>query len=168
MDFFELYQMQPSFIIDKSVLQKKMYQLSRKFHPDFFTNATPHEQEEALQQTTKINEAYKILSSQDDTIFYVLQHKNVIEANEKYNLDNNFLVSMMDFNEEILDAKASNNLAKLLEIKNEIAQIEQSNSNNIEGLLSSKLESLTEENYITIKEYYFKKKYITRILDIII
>jgi molecular chaperone HscB len=40
MNYFELYEIPVSLKPDQQLLRKKFYELSRKYHPDFYGNAT--------------------------------------------------------------------------------------------------------------------------------
>ena len=84
MNYFELFELPVSFKIDKSKLAKKYFELQKKYHPDFFANGTEHEQEQALEISSRLNKALKIFKNSDDTIKYVLQLKGVLEEEEKY------------------------------------------------------------------------------------
>ena len=74
-DYFTFFDLPLSFIIDEKVLKKKYYENSRKYHPDFFTQADEVGQEEALMLSTFNNNAYSTLSDIDKRIKYILQIK---------------------------------------------------------------------------------------------
>jgi len=73
MNYFELYQMPVTLKPDASLVKKKFYELSRQYHPDFFTNSSDEEQTNVLEKSSMVNQAYKIFQSEDATIKYVLQ-----------------------------------------------------------------------------------------------
>ena len=60
MTYFELYDLPISLKIDAIQLKQKFYELSRKFHPDFFSQASENEQVDALEKSALINKAFKI------------------------------------------------------------------------------------------------------------
>ena len=68
MNYFELFELPVSIQIDKAKLAEKYFELQKKYHPDFFVNATEHEQAEALEISSLLNKALKILKSEDQTI----------------------------------------------------------------------------------------------------
>lgn len=47
--------------LDTSALEKQFYTLSRQLHPDRFVNRPAGEQEEALRQSSRLNDAYRTL-----------------------------------------------------------------------------------------------------------
>jgi molecular chaperone HscB len=112
MNYFELYNLTVSLSPDKAEVKKKFYELSRKYHPDFFTNENASDQSEALEKSAMVNKAYKVFNNPDETIKYVLQQKNLLVEEEKYALPPAFLMEMMDINEQADDAKVANDLPR--------------------------------------------------------
>ena len=96
--------------IDKRELPKRFFELSRKFHPDFYANATPSEKDKALEITANLNKAFKTFHNEDDTIKYVLQLKGLLEEEEKYQLPPEFLMEVLEINEKLMDAEDDPNL----------------------------------------------------------
>ena len=155
MNYFELFELPVSIQIDKSKLARKYFELQKKYHPDFFARGTEHEQEQALEISSQLNKALKIFKNPDQTIKYVLQLKELLEEEEKYQLPPAFLMEMMELNEE-LSAES-------------VQQI-----NGLESQLYSEVQpiienyddaSATTANLLKLKEYYYKKKYLQRILE---
>lgn len=155
MNYFERFGIPVSLIVDKRQLSQKYFELQKKFHPDFFTNATEAEQEAALETSSEINKGFKMLQQPDDTIKYVLQLKGILEEEEKYQLPPDFLMKVMELNEELSDESAAAVQAFeesiYSEVKDDITQYDDA--------------TVTAEQLQRIKEYYFKKKYLRRILD---
>jgi molecular chaperone HscB len=57
-------------------LERKMFSLSRKFHPDLFARATPEKQQWALEQSSKLNDAYRTLRDPIRRTEYLLRIEN--------------------------------------------------------------------------------------------
>lgn len=117
MNYFELYDIPVSFEPNQQQLKQKFYELSRKYHPDFFTQENEFEQGEALEISSLVNKAYKTFQNKDQTIKYVLQLKGLLEEEEKYQLPPDFLMEMMELNEQLTDAKMEEDPAKVSELK---------------------------------------------------
>src|SRR5919199_5414174 len=113
MNYFELYDIPVSFLPDQKQLKQKFYELSRKYHPDFYTQENEFEQSEALELSSQVNKAYKTFQNRDETIKYVLQLKGLLEEEEKYNLPADFLMEMMDLNEQMMEAKMEDDSAAI-------------------------------------------------------
>ena len=155
MNYFELFDLPLSLTVDNSKLAKKYFELQKKYHPDFYTQADEAEQEDALEKSSAVNKALKILQNKESTIKYVLQLKGLLEEEEKYQLPPDFLMEVMELNENLSDDSAIAITAFENDIYAGVKQI-------IEGYDDA---SVTTANLLKVKEYYFKKKYLQRILD---
>ena len=155
MNYFELFDLPVSLWVDTSALAKKYFELQKTFHPDFFTQADETAQQDALEKSSDINKALKVLKNQDATIKYVLQLKGLIEEEEKYPLPPNFLMEVMDLNEN-LSAGTTELIADFEKnIYADVSQIiEQYND-----------AAVSNEDLLKLKEYHYKKKYLQRILE---
>ena len=163
MDYYKLYELTPAPIADKVLVKKKYLQLSREHHPDFVDNTDENSKEVALNISSQVNKAYKIFADPALSIQYFLQYKGVIAEEEKYALPNDFLMDMMDLNEMIEDAKATNNEEELQAAKQKIEGVEQDMKEEMQQLISNQV--MEDAHLHELKEYYYKIKYIHRILD---
>lgn len=159
MTHFELFNLPITLKVDTSGLSKKYFELQRKYHPDRFVQATEAEQEETLQVSAQINKAFKTLKDEDETIKYVLQLKGLLEEEEKYQLSSDFLMEVMELNEELEEGMTNAIQSKIDQLKKELyATVETIITNYQEGIS-------TEKELLQVKEYYFKKKYLDRMVD---
>lgn len=166
MNLFELYEIPISFSPNKAFVKKQYFALSRKYHPDFYSDATDFDKEEILEKSSLVNKGYKIFLNQDEIIKYILQLSNLLVDEEKYVLPNNFLMQMMELNETLMEAKLDENLNRVTEIINEIKNIQTQLFNQIKRVIESEIfTNLNNSDLLEVKEYYFKKKYLNRILE---
>ena len=161
MKYFTLFEIPVSLKVDTAGLPKKYFELSRKFHPDYFINESQKAQAEALEKSAMLNKALKTFQQPDETIKYVLTEKGILQEEEKYELPPDFLMEVMEINEQLMDADdkgVSNGLKQKIELlENEIYQpVKKTMENYQEGVT-------TEEELLHVKQYYYKKKYIERI-----
>ena len=155
MNYFELFDLPVSFTVDKSTLAKKYFELQKKYHPDFYTQADEAEQEDVLEKSSAINKALKILQNKESTIKYVLQLKGLLEEEEKYKLPPDFLMEVMELNENLSDDSTT-----------AIAVFENDIYAGVKQIIEQYDDALiTTASLLKVKEYYFKKKYLQRILD---
>lgn len=155
MNYFELFGLPVSLQTDQAMLAKKYFELQKKYHPDFFANGTEHEQAEALEISSQLNKALKVLKNQDLTIQYVLQLKSMLEEDEKYQLPADFLMEMMELNEELNEDSAQ-----------QVKDMENQLYSEVQPIIENyRDESVTPAELQQLKEYYYKKKYLHRILD---
>lgn len=155
MNYFELFEIPVSLQVDPALLSKQYVALQKKYHPDFFTQSGEDEQAEALHFSSELNKGLKILRNPDEIIKYVLQLKGLLTDDEKYQLPPDFLMEMMELNESLEEGSAAGIEAIQNELYEAVAPI-------ITGFDNTKT---TETELLQLKEYYFKKKYLQRILE---
>ena len=162
MNYFELFEMPVSLIVYQKDLSSKYFELQKKFHPDFFTNADEEDKTKALEQSSVINSAYKTFKDPDATINYVLGLKGLIADDEKYDLPPDFLMEMMELNESLSDE----DVLPAEEAKTKIAQLDQELYKEVQSIIEGyDEERTTEAQMLLVKEYYYKRKYLNRILE---
>jgi molecular chaperone HscB len=166
MNYFELYGLPVLFEPDSDYIRKKYFELNRQYHPDYFTNATEEKQAEALDISSMINKAYKVFQSQDETIRYVLCLHHLFEEEEKYNMDPEFLMDVMEINEQLMDFVPPVSETILDETLGLTCQMLSQIKATVKDTLSNyNIEKTSEKELLRIKDYYYKRKYLQRILD---
>ena len=165
MNYFELYELPVSMKPDVQQVKQKFYELSRRYHPDFYTNSSGEEQAETLEKSSLVNKAFKVFQNRDETIKYVLQLNGLLEEEEKYTLPPQFLMDMLELNEQIADAKLEEDEAALQQIQTTIHDIQSTIYQPVQQIVEGYQEGVTtKEALLQVKDYYYKKKYLTRIL----
>ena len=157
MNYFDLFELPFRASIDHTLVQKKYIQLQKKYHPDFFTKLSEEEQQDAENQSAHINKAYSIFRDNNKTLEYFLRQKEIIEHDEKVNLPNDFLMEMLEINEAITDGE---NARELVEVWQQKLEDEVSDILKMQDSID-----YTAEDLSRLKTYYYKKKYLLRILD---
>jgi len=159
MNYFELFGLPVSLVVDKQGLSQKYFALQKQFHPDFFTREDDDAQNAALEQSSMINKALKVLQQRDETIKYVLGLKGLLEEEEKYSLPQDFLMEMLELNEKALEVEPE-------AFRNEVEGLEAELYDEIREIVETYDDATTSEaDLLKVKEYYFKKKYLHRLLD---
>lgn len=166
MSYFELYELPVLLKVDANNVKKKFYELSRKYHPDFFANASDEEQAAVLEKSSLINKAYKTFQNPEETMRYVLQLHQLIEEEEKYNLDPSFLMEVMEINEQLMDAEMDENPETLQMTQQRANELLTKMYSDVEKIVEHYQEGITtEKELLQVKDYYYRKKYLQRILD---
>lgn len=155
MNYFELFEIPVSLTINKSTLAQKYFALQKKYHPDFYTKESEDAQEDALEKSSAINKAMKVFKNPDATLKYLLELKGIIEEEEKYPLPPDFLMEVMELNETLSD----NSTVAIDEFEKNIYSDVQHIVENYDDT------TVTNEELLKIKDYYYKKKYLHRILE---
>ena len=160
MTYFELFEIPVQLQVDIKQLSRKFLQLSRRYHPDFFTQDTPEAQEEALQQSALLNKAWNVFQQPDEILAYVLKLKGLLTEQEKFQLDPAFLMEMMDINEAIEEKDPTRQAS----LKVRLEELQQAIYAPVKKIVEEYQEGVTTEaDLLKIKAYYFQKKYLDRI-----
>jgi molecular chaperone HscB len=157
MNYFELFGFPMAPKIDKTQLAEKYFELQKKNHPDFFTQGSEGEKEDALQQSADINKGFATFKNDEKTIEYFLQQKGIIGADEKYQLPPDFLMQMMELNETLTEKDG-------VTLAAEMAELEKALYAEVKPLLEQTEFKEDPESMEKLKAYYYKKKYLNRIL----
>ncbi len=72
-DYFTFFGLPYKLNLDTAVLEREFYALSRHLHPDMNAIRTPEEQEWSLQQSSSLNDAYRILRDPISRTEYLLR-----------------------------------------------------------------------------------------------
>ncbi len=75
--YFSLFQLPQHLHLDATALEKQFYALSRKLHPDRFASKPVAEQEAALAQSSRLNDAYRTLKNPISRTQYLLKLEGV-------------------------------------------------------------------------------------------
>src|SRR5437667_10045996 len=81
-DYFTFFGLPPKLNLDVAALEKNFYQLSRKLHPDLNARAGSKEQEWSLEQSSRLNDAYRTLKDPIKRTQYLL-HLEGIQLEEQ-------------------------------------------------------------------------------------
>ena len=81
-NYFSYFGLPPKLNLDVTTLEKDFYQLSRKLHPDLNARAGSKEQEWSLEQSSRLNDAYRTLKDPIKRTQYLL-HLEGIQLEEQ-------------------------------------------------------------------------------------
>lgn len=72
-DYFAVFGLERRLAIDVAALQRRFYELSRRWHPDFHQAAPANEQAHALQESARVNAAYRALRDPLARVEYLIR-----------------------------------------------------------------------------------------------
>lgn len=72
-DYFTLFDIGYKLSVDPELLEKQYYELSRRFHPDYYQQRSKAEQDISLENTAFLNTAYQILQAPLKKTAYLLR-----------------------------------------------------------------------------------------------
>jgi molecular chaperone HscB len=162
MNYFELFEIPVQLKVDKTTLPAKFFELSRKYHPDFFVNSSEDKKSNALESSALLNKAFKTFQNPDETIKYVLQLKELLQEEEKYELPPAFLMEVLEINEQLMDVEDDAGLKTKL--RSAIDDLQSEIYEPAKEIIENYKEGVTtEKELLQVKEYYYKKKYLDRL-----
>jgi len=162
MNYFELFEIPPQFEVDTKKLKPKFLELSRKFHPDFHTNEDEAGLQRVMEISSAVNKGWQVFQDPMATLQYVLEMIGSISEQENVKLSGDFLMEMMELNEGWMEADSE---AAKQSILDQIKAIQDEILEPIKNYLEmDQIDSISQEAMLQIKEYYYKKKYLDRIL----
>jgi molecular chaperone HscB len=109
-DFFEVFGLPRTLAIDVVALQRQFYELSRRWHPDFHQSAAPEAQAHALEQSARVNAAYRALRDPLARVEYLIRLEEGRATKEgatvKPKAPPALLAEMFEIQEALEEAKA--------------------------------------------------------------
>lgn len=167
MNYFEFYELPISFNPDQQLVKQKFYELSKKYHPDFYINEGPEKQEEVLELSTLNNKAFQVLKDPQKRLHYILGLKGQLQEGENYMLPQSFLMEMMEVNEALMELEFEPDQEKLATVKEQISSIEKDLNQELEQHTHHFDQQLSneQETLKAIKDIYYRNKYLYRIAE---
>ncbi|WP_150537774.1 Fe-S protein assembly co-chaperone HscB [Neisseria flavescens] len=123
--YFNLFQLEPSFNIDIEALEQTYRALAARFHPDKFASASAFEQKQAVMMSSTINDAYRTLKNPIDRAAYLLKSQNIdADAPEHTSFSPEFLMQQMEWRETLMDAQMEQNHDAIRALDQEIQEVQ--------------------------------------------
>ena len=123
--YFNLFQLEPSFNIDTEALEQTYRSLAAQFHPDKFAYASAFDQKQAVMMSSTINDAYRTLKSPIDRAAYLLKSQNInADAPEHTSFSPEFLMQQMEWRETLMDAQMEQNHDAIRALDQEIQEVQ--------------------------------------------
>ncbi|WDF53480.1 Fe-S protein assembly co-chaperone HscB [Mucilaginibacter sp. KACC 22063] len=164
-NYFEFYNIPEAFEIDQAALKKQFYDLSKKYHPDFYANEGDEKQQEILELSTINNNAYKTLSDPNKRLAYILKQHNLLEEGAKPQLPADFLMEMMELNERLMEVDDAEQLASItaevLAVENDL----QAQFNELTADYQTLDDTAKEDRLNHVADIYYRQKYLLRIRE---
>ncbi|KAH8300710.1 iron-sulfur cluster co-chaperone protein HscB [Drosophila kikkawai] len=125
-NYFELLSFPTKFSLEPQKLTQSFRQLQTIVHPDKYSNKTSREQTNSADWSSLINKAYKTLATPIERGQYLLQLEGETMPQDNSALNKEFLMAMMERNEEVEEAEDAKSLedlnAQLVKELEEMAQ----------------------------------------------
>ena len=109
-DYFAFFGVPRQLGLDAQDLERRFRELSRKFHPDYYYNATPSERLASLERSSYLNDAFRVLRNLPSRIEYLLSLEGlpaIAAADSNAKVPPELLEEVFALNEELDDIRES-------------------------------------------------------------
>jgi molecular chaperone HscB len=115
LNFFSVFNLKDSYMIDKNDLDKQYKDLQKIVHPDKYVNENEEILKEAQECSSYVSNAYQILKDDYNRANYLLKlkGKNGIEDGDKSEKNQEFLEELMMIQEQIEECSSRHELEKI-------------------------------------------------------
>jgi molecular chaperone HscB len=156
-DPFALVGLAPSYDVDLAALERAFHERSKASHPDRVANAPAAERVAALSRSRALNDAYQLIRRPVARAEYLLARAGItIGANEK--LDPTFLMAILELREELAEARAAGDTARVRELAGEMKERR-------DGALEALPPLFAADDFAAIKERLIVLRYLDRYLE---
>jgi molecular chaperone HscB len=119
LDYFSFFSLPRGFNVDTAQLERRFYDLSRKFHPDFFFNASESERQYSMERSSMLNDAYRTLKDPIKRARYLLELEGRKIGENKGKVPPDLLSEVFELNEEMEELRA----AKQAQARDQVEQL---------------------------------------------
>lgn len=102
---FEVFGLAPSHELDTAALKRRLLELSRQVHPDFFATGGEEQRELAERNTAELNHAWEILADEVERADWLVRALGGPDEKQERTLPQAFLVEVLEWNEALDDAR---------------------------------------------------------------
>lgn len=122
-DYFSFLGFKKQLNLDLDELEHRFYELSREYHPDYYSNGSEIEKEISLERASFLNSAYQILKDPIQRAKYLLQLEWGEVPEEKKKIPPEILMEVMELQEKLVECNSETDPEKKKKCEAEIEQI---------------------------------------------
>ena len=104
---FEVFALPVQFDVDKKALHKRLLEISRRTHPDFFGTGSPEMKQRAERASARLNSAHEVLSDDALRADWLVAHLGGPDENAERQMPQPFLLEVLEWNEQLEEARKS-------------------------------------------------------------
>lgn len=146
---FELFGLEPNFLINTQELSAKLRNMLQAVHPDRFASASDQEQLAAMQKSTQVNDAYGILKSPVRRAQLLLKLLTGVDGTGEVTVkDPMFLMAQLELREELENLSIKKDMNGLLDFCERIELMEEKQISSIAEMFEEliKADEITNES----------------------
>jgi len=105
-DPFAVLGLEPRFALDRRALRKRLLELQRAVHPDFFATRGPEARSAAEDATSQLNRAFEVLNDEQRLGDELVRRLGGPSQDEERQMPQSFLMEVLEWNEVLDEARA--------------------------------------------------------------
>ena len=157
MNYFELFGIPVLMRVDASTLRDRYLEINKR---------AGDEKNIRADISSDAHKAYKIFQHQDETIRYVLQLKGLLHEDEVYEFGPDFLAEANEIFNDLASLEVEHDPTRLDDCEAKTKSLLKEAYDTVQFIIENYEEGTTsEKELLQVKDYYYRKKYIQRILD---
>lgn len=122
-NYFSFFKIPSKFHLNLSQLENKFYELSRKFHPDFFSQASEQEHRYSTERTSMLNDAYRTLKDPIKRANYLLTLQGFKAIGQQTKTPPDLLLEIFELNEQLEELRYAKKSKDTSQINQLITQV---------------------------------------------
>ncbi|KAG7201742.1 hypothetical protein KM043_004464 [Ampulex compressa] len=150
LNYFDIIGINKSYDVTIKEIHDKYRELQKLLHPDKFSTKTEREKEISASLSSLVNKAYSTLMHPLKRGFYLLELNNISVPEGTTNLNPEFLMEIMERNEEVENAKDD---------KDKIVRLLHENKEMLDTLTKDVTDAFKKEDIESAKAALIKMKY---------
>lgn len=160
-NYFELFGLPVSYIVDANALSDRYRDLQRIVHPDRFANATDQERRLSVQGAALINEALETLKDPIARGSYLLTlHGVEMDAQNESTQDMGFLMQQMELREQLEEVRRQDDpYEAVLDISNRVNK----QITSLVGQMAVQFETPTDDQLAAAREILRKMRFLQKL-----
>ena len=162
---FELFGLPVGFALDPKQLDERYRALSQQWHPDKFSGAPAKDRVRALEMTTLLNDAYKILRDPAHRAAYLLKQLGLDldeEGERTHQMEPGFLMEILELREQLDDLRQANDVEGALRMGAQMAEREKAAHAALTGLFAEQQRAPTPERLKKLADQVAALRYFRR------
>ena len=166
MNYFELYGFPVLMKMDANELKARFKELSRRHHPDQYPRTEAVDSKELMLDSGELERAYQLFRNPDDLILYVLKLRKLVSKEETYELGPDFTATTLNLSNRLSELELSRDPEQLEELESKTKELIRKEYEDVAPIIEHYREdTASEKELLQVKDYYYRKKYLQRILD---
>jgi molecular chaperone HscB len=154
--------------LDEAELEARYRDLQREFHPDRHVQAPASARRSTLQKAVEINEAYRTLRDPQrraECLLALLGGNAAAAASPDRSADPELLMEMMELREELSEAKAARDVAKVAALAGNVERAQREATRELARLFDQLSGEPAPSALLPVQQLVSRLKYYQRFLD---